>query len=172
MAFAPDKNDPFPKPKGGGKNDKDKNKGGKGYDLGGFMPAQMDGLASDLSIQSGAPVGKMESYLRDLYSPVKLGGFNTAGGSNGNGDGNGNNNGGGGHNDPRNPGGGPNTGGDGGFDPASPRNRMAPMTFPLGFQPDMGMQQPAMAAQQQQIPGQRPLTPEMIALIRSSMMRG
>lgn len=169
MRYAPDQEDPFPVMQDGEARGDGKGRNRRG---GSFMPGQISGLANDLATQSGTTVQENKKYLRGLYSPVTFGGFTY--GNRGGGKGNG-----GGHDGGQGNGGGNNQSNDGGpsgFTPSSPRNKMAmdaPMTFPLGLQSQMGMQQPMMAQQQaQQVPGQRPLTPEMIDYIRTSMMRG
>jgi hypothetical protein len=137
MKYAPDKNSPFPKHpgNGGGHN----NGGGNG--MGGFMPGQISGIANDLQMGYGGTDAQWKNYLKDVYSPVKMTGFNFSGG-NGGGKGNptqpgGNNQGGG-------PGG--NTGG--GFEPSRPRNAMMPMNRPMQMQaPQMGLLNGAMQQQ-------------------------
>jgi hypothetical protein len=141
MKYAPDKNNPFPKHpgNGGGHN----NGGGQGNGMGGFMPGQISGLANDLQMGYGGTDAAWKNYLKDVYSPVKMTGFNFSGG-NGGGKGNptqpgGNNQGGG-------PGG--NTGG--GFEPSRPRHAMMPMR-PMQMQvPQMGLLNGAMQQQPQQ----------------------
>jgi len=159
MRIAPDLNDPLPLPKEG----EDKNKGNKGRNIPAFQPGQLGALASQLNAGFGGGFKAWKGDLRDTYDPTRMKEFDFGAKHGGGGDKRG------GKNDPNNPGKDPNgTGDDPRPDTANPHYRMAPMTFPLGFQSEMGMQRP-MA---QQMPSQSQLSPEMINLIRAHMMRG
>ena len=160
MKYAPDKNNPFPKHpgNGGGHNNGGGNGGGNG--VGGFMPGQISGLANDLQMGYGGTDAKWKSYLKDVYSPVKMTGFNFSGGGRGNRNGGGNQPTG---NDPRNPGGNNNGGG---FEPSRPRNAMMPMNRPMQMQaPQMGLLNGAMQQQPQQQGLLGDLDPQILAYL-------
>lgn len=146
MAYAPDKDDPFPKPKPGHDNNGGGNSTGGSPKMGAFQPGQLNALAAQLSGGFGGSMGAWKRDMRKTYDPTPMKEFNFGGGHGG-GNGGRNNNGGG-----NNPGTGPKPG-DGGFDPASPRNRMMPMQMnaqqPM-MMPQMGLLAGQMQAQQPQ----------------------
>lgn len=171
MAYAPDINNPIPKPVDNGNNNN--NHRGGGNRLPAFQPGQLRSLASQLSGSFGGGLGAWKKDFRNTYDPTSMKEFNFGGGHRGN-----NNNNGGGKDN----GGGDNTGtgpkpDDGGFNPVRPdHNRMMPMQM-NAQQPMQQMQMPQMGLmagemqpmqqqpQQQSLLGDIP--PEVLAFIRS-----
>jgi len=170
MAYAPDINNPIPKPVDNGNN----NHRGGGNRLPAFQPGQLRALANQLSGSFGGGLGAWKKDFRNTYDPTSTKPFNfgghNGGGNNNNGGGNNNNQGGG-----NNPGTGP-----GPFDPSHPDHRMAPMMAQQPMQqqaqqmqmPQMGLLAGQMQPMQQ---GQKPqqqsllgdIPPEVLAFIRS-----
>jgi len=130
MAFAPDKNDPYPKPKPKptGNNNGGGNGGGNPNTIG-FAPGQVKAYVDQQVAAYGGDPAKWEARYREIYSPVvmpdysweKRGGGNRGGNNPGTGPGG------------TNGGGKPDQTG-GGFTPSSPRNKMAPMAAQMPTQ--------------------------------------
>lgn len=156
MRYAPDKDNPFPKPKPGGGNNNGAN---NLQQLPAFQPGQLAALSSQLNTGFGGGAGAWKESLRNTFDPTRVSNFNF-GGSHHNGGGNNP----GGKPDPRGPGGNPNGPG-GGFNPSRPDHRMAPvMANPQMQMPQMGLLNSAPAINQQQgLLGDIP--PEVLAFI-------
>jgi len=150
MRYAPDQNNPLPKPGHGGDDNGQQHNGGKPFRV--VMPSEIRSLASDMSGEFG---GSAKGWRRNIRQPSQSV-FNFGRG-NGNGTGNGNGN-------PVPPGTGPNT--LPGVEPTYPQNNRAPMMSPMSFEA------PVTALPQAQQAQRQPLTPEMIDIIRAHMMRG